>query len=188
MLVTQLCPSLCDPMERATLLHPWDTPGKNTVVSCHSLLQGIFPNWGSNPGFPYCRQILYHLSHQGSPGYSARCQIYLNTTEIKEVQTTRSPNQPHLKLLKNRFFCFVPMTCCSVCFLRNLLFNTQNSGVTHFFIYFSYAHYFSCRCSQSSRILWTCCSSWHFPFDILGFSMINFFVHSTGNKVHLTYL
>ena len=33
----------------------------------HTLLQGIFPTQGSNPGFPHCRWILYHLSHQGSP-------------------------------------------------------------------------------------------------------------------------
>ena len=33
----------------------------------HFLLQGIFPTQGSNPGLPYCRQILYHLSQQGSP-------------------------------------------------------------------------------------------------------------------------
>ena len=32
-----------------------------------SLLQGIFPNQGSNPGLLHCRQILYHMSHQGSP-------------------------------------------------------------------------------------------------------------------------
>ena len=32
-----------------------------------SLLQGIFPTQGSNPGLPYCGQILYQLSHQGSP-------------------------------------------------------------------------------------------------------------------------
>ena len=43
-----------------------DAPGKNTVECCHALLQGIFPTQGSNPGFPHCRQILYHLSHQGS--------------------------------------------------------------------------------------------------------------------------
>ena len=36
------------------------------VGSC-SLLQGIFPTQGSNPGLPHCRQILYQLSHQGSP-------------------------------------------------------------------------------------------------------------------------
>jgi len=33
----------------------------------YSLLQGIFPTKGSNPGLPHCRQILYHLSYQGSP-------------------------------------------------------------------------------------------------------------------------
>ena len=32
-----------------------------------SLLQGIFPTQGSNPSLPHYRQILYHLSHQGSP-------------------------------------------------------------------------------------------------------------------------
>ena len=44
-----------------------DSPGKNTGVGCHALLQGIFPSQGSNPGLLHCRQILYHLSHQGSP-------------------------------------------------------------------------------------------------------------------------
>ena len=34
---------------------------------CHSLLQGVFPTQRSNPGLLHCRQILYHLSHQGSP-------------------------------------------------------------------------------------------------------------------------
>ena len=37
-------------------------------VGCHFLFQGIFLTWGSNPGLLHCRQILYHLSHQGSPG------------------------------------------------------------------------------------------------------------------------
>ena len=45
----------------------WDSPGKNIGVGCHSLLQGIFPTHGSNPGPLHCRQILYHLSHQGGP-------------------------------------------------------------------------------------------------------------------------
>ena len=43
-----------------------DSPGKNTGVGCHALLQGIFPTQRLNPGLPHCRQILYHLSHQGS--------------------------------------------------------------------------------------------------------------------------
>ena len=49
------------------LLCPWDSPGKNTGVACHALLQGIFPTQGSNPGLPHCRQILYHLSRPGKP-------------------------------------------------------------------------------------------------------------------------
>ena len=35
----------------AKLLCPWNSPGKNTGLGCHSLLQGIFPTQGSNPGF-----------------------------------------------------------------------------------------------------------------------------------------
>ena len=45
-------------------LCPRNSPGKNTGVDIHALLQGIFPTQGSNPGLPHCRQI---LSHQGSP-------------------------------------------------------------------------------------------------------------------------
>ena len=50
MLVAQLCSILCNPWTvAARLLCPWDSPGKNTGVGCHSLLQGIFPTQGSNP-------------------------------------------------------------------------------------------------------------------------------------------
>ena len=49
------------------LLCPWDSPGKNTAVGCHVLLQGILPTQGSNPDLPHCRWILYRLSHQESP-------------------------------------------------------------------------------------------------------------------------
>ena len=43
---------------------PWDSPGKNTGVGCHFLLQGIFPSQGLNSGLPHCRQTLYPLSHR----------------------------------------------------------------------------------------------------------------------------
>ena len=48
-------------------LCPYDSPGKNTGVGCHFLLQGIFSTQGLNSGLLHCRQILYHLSYQGSP-------------------------------------------------------------------------------------------------------------------------
>ena len=71
--VAQLCPTLCDPMDCSLPgseepLSPWNFPGKSTGVGCHFLLQGIFPTQGSNWGLPHCRQMLYHLSHQGSLG------------------------------------------------------------------------------------------------------------------------
>ena len=46
------------------LLCPWNSPGKNTGVDCHSLLQRIFPTRGSNPGLLHCRQILSGLSYR----------------------------------------------------------------------------------------------------------------------------
>ena len=46
------------------LLCPWNFPGKNTGVDCHSLLQGILLTQGWNPGLLLCRQILHRLNHQ----------------------------------------------------------------------------------------------------------------------------
>ena len=43
-------------LEPTRLLCPWDSPGMNTGVGCHALLQGIFPTQGSNPS-------LLHLLH-----------------------------------------------------------------------------------------------------------------------------
>ena len=44
----------------------WNFPGQNTGVGSLSLLQGIFPAQGSNPGLLHCGQVLYQLSHKGS--------------------------------------------------------------------------------------------------------------------------
>ena len=46
---------------------PWTFPGKNLGMGCHAILQGTFLTQGSNPGLLHCRQILYRLSHHGSP-------------------------------------------------------------------------------------------------------------------------
>ena len=61
----QSCPTLCNPKDCSppgSSAHG-DSPGKNTEVGCHALLQGIFPTQGSNLGLPHSRQTLYHLSH-----------------------------------------------------------------------------------------------------------------------------
>ena len=61
--VAQSCPTLWP----HGLYPPWNSPDQNTAVDSRSLLQGFFPTQGSNPGLPHCRQILYQLSHEGSP-------------------------------------------------------------------------------------------------------------------------
>ena len=58
---------MSDSLQPQELYSPWNSSGQNTGVGSYSLLQGIFPTQGSNPGLPHCRQILYQLSHQGSP-------------------------------------------------------------------------------------------------------------------------
>ena len=70
-LVTQSCLTLCKPVDCRPPVSSvrGDSPGKNTGVGCHALLQGIFPTQGSNTGLTHCREILYRLSYEGSPTY-----------------------------------------------------------------------------------------------------------------------
>ena len=53
--------------DQVILFCPWNSLGQNTGVVSVSLLQGIFPTQGLNPGLPHCRQVLFQLSHKGSP-------------------------------------------------------------------------------------------------------------------------
>ena len=67
-----------------------DSPGKNTGVGCHALLQGILPTQGLNPGLQHCRRILYCLSHQG-------------------ISSTNYP--PYWRICKTLCLCFVYWAC-----------------------------------------------------------------------------
>ena len=67
-LITQSCLTFCVPMDcilPGFSVHG-DSLGKNTGVGCHALFHGICPTQGWKPDLPYCRWILYCLSHQGS--------------------------------------------------------------------------------------------------------------------------
>ena len=82
----------------ARLFYPWGFSRQEFEVGCHSLLQGIFPTQGSNPGLPQYRQILYQLSHQGSQ----------RTLEWVAIPFSRGPsqpkNQPRVSSIAGRFF------------------------------------------------------------------------------------
>jgi len=65
--------ALCDLMvEPSRLLCPWNSPGKNTGVGGHLLLDGNLPNLGIKSRAPAMQRILYHLSQQGSPCTNGR--------------------------------------------------------------------------------------------------------------------
>ena len=69
-------------LEPTRLLCPWNSPGKNTGVGCHSLLQGIFLTQQLSPHTLHCKQILYLLSHlQFSSVQSLSC-IWLMLTPL----------------------------------------------------------------------------------------------------------
>ena len=74
----------CHGLQSTGLLYPWNSPGKNTGVGCHFLLQGIFLIQGSNPGLLHCRQMLYPRSHKRSP----RC---LETMSLKKIVSFQLP-------------------------------------------------------------------------------------------------
>ena len=63
---SESCSVVSDSLQPRRLYSPWNSPGQNTGVGSLSLLQGIFPTQGSNPGLPHCRRILYQLSYQGT--------------------------------------------------------------------------------------------------------------------------
>ena len=90
-LVTQLCLTFCDPMDCSppgSSVHG-DSPGKNTGVGCHALLQGIFPTQRLSPDLPNCKHTLYHVSHQGSPRILERVAYLFSRVSSQPRNWTR---------------------------------------------------------------------------------------------------
>ena len=83
--VAQSCPTL----RSHRLYSPWNSLGQNTGVGSLSLLQGIFPTQGSNPGLLHCRWILYQLSHQGSP----RILEWVSLSNLQGIFLTQESNR-----------------------------------------------------------------------------------------------
>ena len=83
-LVVQSCLTLCNTIDYFLpgSSGPWNSLGRNTRVGSYSLLQGIFPAQGLNLDLPHCRQILYHLSHKGSPTLIKYCIIKYTKVQL----------------------------------------------------------------------------------------------------------
>ena len=77
-------------LQLTRFLCPWNSPGKNSGVDRHSLLQGIFLTQGSNTGLQHCRQILYHLSHQGADVIKIEMKGTINVMHLNHPETILS--------------------------------------------------------------------------------------------------
>ena len=64
---SESCSVISDSLWPHELFSPWNSPDKTNGVGSLALLQGVFPNLGSNPGLLHCRQSFYQLSHKGNP-------------------------------------------------------------------------------------------------------------------------
>ena len=96
-LATQLCPTLQPHgLWPSRLLSPWGSPGKNTGVGCHFLLQGIFLTQGLNPGLPHCRQILY-LSEPPGNSYAGFIRWHYSVDFVWSCFHISSGPWAHLK-------------------------------------------------------------------------------------------
>ena len=101
---SESCSVVLDSLWPHGLYSPWDSPGRNTGVDNLSLLQGIFPTKGSNPGLPHCRQILYQLSHKGSP------RILEWVAYLFSSGSSRPRNQTQVSCIASGFFTNWAMT------------------------------------------------------------------------------
>ena len=111
-LVTQSCPTLCNPIvcspPGSSVLG--DSPGKNTGVGYHALLQGIFLTQESNLGLLHCRWICYCLCHQLKPNNLFGWILLLNSLFYKGLMDAVFPDFLHILLCFfsiQRIFCFV---------------------------------------------------------------------------------
>ena len=97
-LESESCSVISDSLWPHGLYRPWNTPGQNTGVGTLSLFQGIFQTQGSNPDLPHCRQILYQLSHKGSP------RILEWVTDPFSGGSSQPRNQTRVSCIAGEFF------------------------------------------------------------------------------------
>ena len=107
---SERCSVVSDSLQPHGLYSPWNSLGQNTGVGSLSLLQGIFPTQGLNPGLPHCGHILYQLSYKGSP------RILEWVAYPFSSRSSWPRNWTGVSYIAGRFF-----TSWAICFNQNLL-------------------------------------------------------------------
>ena len=105
---SESCSVVSDSLGHHGLYSPWDSSGHNTGVGSFSLLQGIFPTQGSNPGLPHCRQILYQLSQtQGVIKKLGSWDYSLREIKMYSAGTRRASSWYFLFILRKEIILFI---------------------------------------------------------------------------------
>ena len=107
---------------------PWNFPGQSTRVGSLSLLQGIFPNQGSNPGLLHYRQILYQLNHKVSPRILEWAAYPFSSV------TSWPRNKTGVSCIAGRFF--TNWAIKEALIILNLRTNMKATKICYLFIYF----------------------------------------------------
>ena len=105
----------------------WNSPGQNTGV--RSLLQGIFPTQGSNPGLPPCSWILYQLSHKGSP------RILEWVAYPFSIGSSQPRNRTRVSCMAGRFFTSWAIREAPPCLCWSLILHTLISACSTLFTF-----------------------------------------------------
>ena len=118
---------------------PRNSPGQNTGVGNLSLLQGIFPTQGSNPGRLHCRWILYQLSR-------GEVHSIILVSEVQHGDSIFLRIILHLKLLLNNgcislcctiypyFFIFLFIQLKNIKFIYSIFYLKQFIYLTHWIL------------------------------------------------------
>ena len=101
-----------DSLQPHRLYSPWNSPGQNTGVGSHALLQRIFLTQGSKPGIPHCRRILYHLVHRNLSQLDVRCLGWGDKSSSSEAP--RALPSPSLFSLSTLWLQVAPLQTCQL--------------------------------------------------------------------------
>ena len=155
------------------LYSPWNSPGQNTGVGSLSLLQGIFPTQGSNPGLPHYGQVLYQLSHLHKetilntlPGLSGK------NMRRKRMKCLRATTSNELMFWSNKtsltFFFFLEILSPLSSWLQVVL-NEIQSLFSQFLHLTLPAHHLSAKSlTQTRNDVWASAPAARFETWILG--------------------
>ena len=167
----QFCDSIdCSP---ASFSVHGDSPGMNSGMGCHALLQGIFPTQKSNPGLLQCRQILCHLSKPRKPKNSGVGSLTL-------IQGIFLANESNCSLLHYRwvlyqlsyqgrpqYFSFLKKTSyCSPQWLHQFTFQPMQESS---FFYTSFPEFTICRIFDDGH---SGDVKWHLIIFLISISLI----------------